>query len=151
MHQTRVAVFIHATWATWDRLPLLVGEVEQRVHRAIGAKCDEPGVNLVALGGVEDHVHILIRLPASISLADVIGQVKGASAHLITHEVTHSASISNGRAAMVLFSVSARNVQQACNYINNQREHHRLGTIYQALEPVDKLGISEETEDSYAF
>jgi len=150
MHQTRVAVFIHATWATWDRLPLLVGEVERRVHRAIGAKCDELGVGLVALGGVEDHVHILIRLPASITLADIIGQVKGASAHLITHEVALGEYF-KWQGGYGAFSVSARNVQQACNYINNQREHHRLGTIYQSLEPVDKLGISEDPDDSYAF
>ncbi len=150
MHQVRVAVFIHATWATWDRLPLLVGEVEQRVHRAIGAKCDELGVDLVALGGVEDHLHILIRLPASISLAEIIGQVKGASAHLVTHEVAPG-EFFKWQGGYGAFSVSARNLQQACNYINNQREHHRIGTIYRALEPVDKHGISEEPDENYTF
>jgi hypothetical protein len=35
MHQARVAVFVHVTWGTWDRLPLLTGEVERGVHRAI--------------------------------------------------------------------------------------------------------------------
>lgn len=150
MHQARVAVFIHATWAVWDRQPLLVGEVEQRVHRAIGAKCDEAGVNLVALGGTDDHLHMLIRLPASIALAEIIGQANGASAHLVTHEVTPGEFFKwqGGHGA---FSVSARHVQQAYDYINNQREHHRIGTIHKGLEPEDTFRVSEEPDDSYTF
>ena len=150
MHQARVAVFVHATWAVWDRLPLLVGEVEQRVHRAIGAKCDELGVNLVALGGTDDHLHILIRLPASIALAEIISQVKGASAHLVTHEVTPG-EFFKWQGGYGAFSVSARHVQQACDYINRQREHHSIVTIYKGLEPANKLGISEDPDDSYTF
>src|SRR5689334_17137999 len=117
MHQSRIAVFVHVTWATWDRLPLLVGEVEQGVYRAIGAKCVELGVDLVALGGTDDHVHLLIRLPSSISLGEIIGQVKGASAHLITHRIAPK-EFFKWQGGYGAFSVSHRHVQQACDYIN---------------------------------
>ena len=150
MHQTRVAVFIHATWATWDRLPLLSGEIEQAVYRAIGAKCAELGVDLVALGGADDHVHMLIRQPASITLAELIGQVKGVSAHRITHQIAPGEYF-KWQGGYGAFSVSARNLQQACDYINNQREHHRIGKTVAAFEPLDKQGIREDAADSYIF
>lgn len=150
MHQTRVAIFIHATWATWDRLPLLSGETEQRVYRAVGAKCAELGVDLVAIGGVDDHVHILIRQPASIALAEVIGQIKGASAHLITHEI-RPGEFFKWQGGYGAFSVSARNLQQACDYINHQRDHHRVGKTFAAFEPVTERGIREDIASDYTF
>jgi REP-associated tyrosine transposase len=77
MRWAGVAAYVHIVWSTWDRLPLLSGEIERRVHRAIAAKCTELGSELVALGGVEDHVHLLIGLPATISRAQFVGAVKG--------------------------------------------------------------------------
>ncbi len=88
MRRNQVAVFIHLVWATWDRLPLIAEEIERPLHRAISAKCAEFGAELAALGGVEDHIHLLVRLPAPLPLAELVKQVKGASTHLITHQIT---------------------------------------------------------------
>ena len=68
VRQAGVALYIHAAWATWDRLPLLVDEVERAAHRALAAKCHELGAEVVALGGIEDHVHLLVKLPAALPL-----------------------------------------------------------------------------------
>jgi REP element-mobilizing transposase RayT len=87
MHQTRVAVFVHVTWGTWDRLPLLTGEVERAVHRSLSDGCEELGAQVVAVGGVDDHIHLLVRLPGIISLAELMRRIKGASAHLVTHQI----------------------------------------------------------------
>ncbi len=87
MRRTRVAVCIHLIWATWDRQPLLQGHIQERVYRAIGAKCEELGVRLIALGGVEDHLHLLVFLPSTVTIAYLVGQVKGASSHFIAQEV----------------------------------------------------------------
>ncbi len=132
MHQSRIAVFVHVTWATWDRLPLLVGEVEQSVYRAIGAKCAEISVDLIALGGTDDQLHMLIRLPSSISLGEIVGQVKGAAAHLITHTVTPY-EFFKWQGGYGAFSVSVRNLQQACDYINHQRNTIALARSTQPL------------------
>ncbi|HEX6799152.1 MAG TPA: IS200/IS605 family transposase [Ktedonobacterales bacterium] len=87
MRQSGSAVYVHFVWATWDRLPLLSQEVERAAYRGIGAKCTELGAEVIALGGIEDHVHLLVHMPSTTSIAQFVGQVKGASAHLITHEV----------------------------------------------------------------
>lgn len=72
MHRNQLSVFLHLVWATWDRRPLLHGDIERQVHRAISAKCEELEVKLVALGGVEDHLHLLVRLPSTLTIADLV-------------------------------------------------------------------------------
>jgi REP element-mobilizing transposase RayT len=100
MRRSGIAVYVHFVWTTWDRLPLLTDTFERQVRRAIAAKCAELGSELVALGGIEDHVHLLVGLPATISLADFIGKVKGASSHLVTHRELPDGRFSSGRALM---------------------------------------------------
>ncbi len=90
-------VFVHCVWSTWDRAPDLVGEVEATVYRSLRAECARMGVEVLALSGVADHVHLLVRLPPSVSLAGVMKQCKGASSHLVTTRVTR-VSCSAGRA-----------------------------------------------------
>jgi len=134
LHQTRAALFVHVTWATWDRLPLLYGEVEERVYRAIGAECAALGARVVALGGVEDHVHLLVCLPTSLGLSQLMKQVKGVSAHLVTHEISTS-EFFKWQGGYGAFSVSPRHLRQVSNYIINQRQHHTIGTLMPTLEP----------------
>ena len=87
MRHVQNAVFVHLVWATWDRLPLLTGAVEREAHRAIKAKCGELGAEVLAIGGVEDHVHLLVRPLAMLAVADLVKHVKGASAHLVAQHL----------------------------------------------------------------
>jgi len=133
-HQLRVAVFVHLTWGTWDRLPLLTSEIEMSVHRALGAECAKLGAELVALGGVEDHAHLLTRLPATVSLAELVKQIKGSSTHLVTHLLAQGASF-KWQGGYAAFSVSPRHLRQVSDYIANQRYHHLSHTLLAMLEP----------------
>ncbi|HEY8602684.1 MAG TPA: IS200/IS605 family transposase [Thermomicrobiales bacterium] len=133
-HQSRVAVFVHLTWATWDRLPLLTDEIAPSVYRALGASCHSLHVDLVAIGGIEDHLHLLIRQPATLSLAELMQQLKGASAHLITHQLA-PADFFKWQGGYAVFSVSPRHLTQVRDYIANQRQHHRTDTLLPLLEP----------------
>jgi REP element-mobilizing transposase RayT len=134
MHQTRVAVFVHVTWGTWDRLPLLTGEVERAVHRALSDGCEELGAQVIAVGGVDDHIHLLVRLPASISLAELMRRIKGASAHLVTHQVAPG-EFFRWQGGYGAFSVSPRHLARVRDYIADQRDHHAIGTLLPQLEP----------------
>ncbi len=133
MRESQVAVFIHLVWATWDRLPLITEEIERPLHRAISAKCAELGVEVIALGGVEDHIHLLVRLPATLPLAELVKQVKGASAHLVTHEITPARSF-KWQGAYGAFSVSLGHLDRISAYIAHQREHHAGGSLIAAWE-----------------
>ncbi len=133
MRHVQNAVFVHLVWATWDRLPPLTGTVERDAHRAIEAKCGELGAEVLAIGGVEDHVHLLVRLPATLAVADLLKHVKGASAHLVAQR-THANQFFKWQGGYAAFAVSVGHLSRVTRYIVCQREHHAANTLIPALE-----------------
>ena len=136
MRRSRVAVYLHLVWATWDRQPFLRGNLERRVHRAIAAKCEELHAEIVALGGVEDHVHLLVGLPATISIAELVRHLKGATSRLASEEfINPKHEFFKWQGAYGAFSVSPRHLSEFANYIAHQREHHAAGSLIADWEP----------------
>ena len=127
MRRVQNAVFVHLVWATWDRLPLLVGAIERDIRRAIESKCKTLGIEIVAFGGVEDHIHLLVRLPATLAVADVVKHLKGASTHPLTQRL-HPDDFFKWQGAYGAFSVSLDHLGQVGEYIGRQREHHAHNT-----------------------
>jgi REP element-mobilizing transposase RayT len=128
-----VAVFVHLIWATWDRLPLLTDEITPALYRAIGAKCEELHAQVVAIGGVEDHVHLLVGLPATLTIADLMKHIKGATSHLVNHRLPNGGSF-RWQGAYAAFSVDPQRLQRLIDYIANQRQHHFSNTLLSAWE-----------------
>lgn len=124
-------VWVHFVWATWNRLPL----IEPRVYAAIRAKCEALKCPVVALGGAEDHVHLLVRLHAQVSQSDLMRDIKGASSHLVTHEITPDAFF-KWQGAYGAFAVDAENLPRIVRYIECQKEHHRDNTDDACLENI---------------
>lgn len=67
----KLAVYIHFVWSTWDRLPLITEEIERPLHRFIWATCQDNGCNPIAVGGTEDHVHLLVELASRLALVSL--------------------------------------------------------------------------------
>jgi REP element-mobilizing transposase RayT len=128
MRRTRVVLFTHFVWGTWDRLPLLVDETRRRVYRSIQATCVELSAEVLALGGVEDHIHLLVRLPATLAPAELAKQVKGVSSHLATHEVAPD-HFFKWQGSYAAFSVGRGELDRLCAYIAHREEYHRLGSL----------------------
>ena len=91
--------FTHFVWSTWDRMPLLEGEIEREAYALIRAQCTRMKVTLYALGGVADHVHLLVSLPRTLCLADFMEAVKGVSSKALNDTHGSPTGPSNGRAA----------------------------------------------------
>ena len=123
MRRTLIAVYLHLIWATWDRLPLLEPTIERGGHRAIEAKARDLGTEFLGIGGTEDHVHVLVGIPATLSIATLVHDLKGASAHLVTHELAPH-DFFKWQGAYAAFSISPRLLNQAKDYGSRQREHH---------------------------
>lgn len=102
-------LYIHCLWATWDRLPLLIPEIQPGVYAANRAKCENLGCRMIALGGIDDHVHLLARCTPTINPAKLIGEVKGASLHVVTHEVLLDACL-RWQGSYDIFTVGKRSV-----------------------------------------
>ena len=96
-------LYCHAVWATWDRERLITEEMEFRIAGAIRAKLDELECTCIAAGVMPDHVHVLFGFPPKVAISDVIGQIKGASSHLVNSALPAPAGFNGkGRTALSL-------------------------------------------------
>jgi len=116
-----------------------VPAIRERVYECIQAECVNLRVDVIAIGGVEDHVHLLVRVPATIAPADLVKRVKGASSHMVNHDI-HAPFYFKWQGAYGAFSVSKRHVPMIREYVLRQAEHHRDRTLYPLLEPPPPTG-----------
>jgi putative transposase len=121
-------VYVHFVWATFDREPLILPEWETRLYAAIVTKCDELRASLMAVNGMADHIHVLLRLPATISLAEMAKYLKGASSHPINNEMRPPDKF-QWQGAYYANSVSKSELDTVCAYIRNQKRHHSENTV----------------------
>jgi REP element-mobilizing transposase RayT len=85
MGEAMAYLHVHAVWATKQRQPLLTGEVGTIVYACVREKCRQMGCTVIAMGGVEDHVHLLARIPSTLPAAELVRGAKGASSRAVTH------------------------------------------------------------------
>ncbi len=135
-------LFVHCVWATWDRLPLLTTRLERPIYNAIIVKCHELKCEVIAIGGMPDHIHLLIRLHPTMSVSDLLKSVKGSSSHLVTHEVAKG-EFFKWQGAYGAFTVGKRDVPRVKAYIEHQEEHHKRGTVESEWETAE---LPEEGE-----
>ena len=103
--------------------------------------CQKLGSVSQSIGGIEDHVHLLIVLPTTMSIADFVKHLKRASTKWIREEQGEPAF--HWQEGYGAFSVSPSAIEQVKEYIQNQEEHHKKMSFmdeYKAL--LDKIGLS---------
>ncbi len=126
-------LYYHAVWATWDRAPLITRHIERRMHGAIAAKCADCECTALAVGGVEDHVHLLVRAPPTGRPCTLVGEIKGVTSFLMNSEIAPG-HVFRWQGGYGLFTVSPTAIDQVRDYILHQREHHDRGTTDSELE-----------------
>ena len=126
MRRAMDSVFVHLVWAPWDRAPLLIGDTRKTAYRAIGGACAALNAQVIALGGVTDHVHLLVQLPTTLSVATLVKEVKGSSGHMLARRAMASDLFFKWQGSYGAFSVSPHELDVVANYIRRQEEHHAL-------------------------
>jgi len=123
----------HLVWSTWQREPLLTGDRRRKAYGAILGKAKDLGVIIHAIGGADDHVHVAASIPPRLSVAEVVGQLKGRSAHYATdaHGVERNFAWQEGYGALSLTDEALPGV---IAYVLAQEQHHRGGSTKPALE-----------------
>ncbi len=66
MRENTTYMFVHLVWSTWDRVPILTAMRKEAVYSCIQAECSKLTAEVVAIGGTEDHVHLLISYPINL-------------------------------------------------------------------------------------
>ena len=135
-HNVYSETSLHFTWHVKDNLPLISEAIEPGLYRFLRSyalKTD--GLIFHEVGGIEDHVHIAVTIPPTVTPSEWIGKLKGASSHHVNHELVNRKLLDWLRGYGVL-SFGTKDLQWVINYIRNQKEHHRKGTAVERLEKI---------------
>jgi REP element-mobilizing transposase RayT len=133
MRRNKLAVFLHLVWATWDRVPLITPQVERELHRCIHTEVEQQGCTVLALNGIEDHVHLLVTMPSTVSIAELVKQVKGVSSRLANLELFRHGEF-KWQGSYGAFSISHWDVDKIAAYIKDQKKHHAEQSIVESWE-----------------
>jgi REP element-mobilizing transposase RayT len=126
-------LYYHFVWGTKKSLPLIETRFEDRLHGAIAAKAQESDATVHAVGGIEDHVHLVVSVPPKISLSSFIGGVKGTSSHFVNYVIQPRFTFVWQTEYGVL-SFSEKGLSSVVSYVLNQSSHYHRGNIKDEME-----------------
>ena len=142
MPQSLSKVVLHIIFSTKNREAWLDSNVRPRMHAYLATICRDLGAELVHIGGVADHVHIITTLPRTLSQAQLIEQIKKASSKWIkAFDARYRGFFwQRGYGA---FSVTPSQFEAVLQYVEAQQEHHRTRTFQDEYrELLRKHGIN---------
>lgn len=132
MRQSRVEIYLHFVWATADRMWLIKPTIRRPLYRCLEGQARETGCTVLAIGGMPDHVHLLLRMPATAAAAKVVQQLKGVSSKFVHDEL--GARLFKWQEGYGAFSISRGHVKRVIAYVEGQADHHAGGELWPAFE-----------------
>jgi putative transposase len=137
---------MHVVFSTKDRRRIIPAEMKERLWSYTAGICKRQNIFVHAIGGVEDHIHLLLQFPATIAVSDAIKKIKANSSGWLADEIGKFA----WQAGYGAFGVSKSNTASVVKYIKNQEQHHRKMTFEQEFVALlEKHGI--EYDSRYIF
>ncbi len=138
---TYSSLHYHIVFSTKHRTGLIHRSWQDRLHEYLGGTVKQLGGFPQGIGGVEDHVHLLIGLKPSHCISDFMRELKRSSSRWVHEELGRRDFA--WQEGYSVFSVSAGVRDKVKKYIANQREHHRNLSLREELARIlDKAGIS---------
>jgi putative transposase len=143
MSHTYTLNTVHIVFSTKGRLKLIPQESQSRFHTYLKGICGNIGIHVHAIGGLRDHVHLLLEIPPMMAVAKAIQTIKANSSKW-ANEQGWKFAWQEGYAA---FSVSASLVSSVTGYIERQEEHHRKRSFQDELIALlKKHGVSYDSK-----
>jgi putative transposase len=131
MPQSLARLLVHLVFSTKNRVPFLQSpQLRSEVHAYLTATLQAKDCEPVQVGGVADHVHLLFGLSRTISLANLVKDLKTSSTKMMREKGHRDFSWQTGYGA---FSVSESNKSAVISYIGDQEMHHRKMTFQEEI------------------
>ncbi len=128
MANTYTNLHYHIVFSTKNRERWITPDIEQRIWAYLGGIAKENRMTPIQIGGIEDHIHILLGAPATLAPSKIAQLIKGGSSAWI-HETFPKMRGFAWQDGYGAFTVSKSNVPDIRTYVQNQREHHRTKTF----------------------
>jgi REP element-mobilizing transposase RayT len=146
MAHSFTAVRIHYVFSTKERMRVISKEIQPRLWAFIGGIAKTNGMVPIAIGGVENHVHVLAGLPAEISAAKGVQLLKAGSSKFMNQSISKRRF--EWQKGYFAGSVSASMVKPTIAYIAKQEVHHRKQSFQDELrELLEKHGVQFDPND----
>ena len=128
---------LHITWHTKGGARPLKGAIESQWHRHLRNRVmSSEGARCHAIGGTDDHVHLAVSIPPTLTVSDWIGELKGASAYYVNKKVANR-KVLEWQSGYGVVGFGTKDLPWVIRYVENQREHHGAGTTHERLEPAE--------------
>ena len=128
MANTFTSLHYHVIFSTKNREPAIDQKIEQRVWSYLGGIARENDMKALLVGGIENHIHLLLGIPASLSVSQALKLIKGGSSGWMK-ETFPGLSGFGWQDGYAAFTVSKSQVPEIEEYIRGQRKHHCVKTF----------------------
>jgi REP element-mobilizing transposase RayT len=128
MPQSLASILVHLVFSTKNREPFITSEIESELHPYMATIFREHDSPSLIIDGTGDHVHSLIALGRTITVADLVEEVKTGSSKWIKTKGRGFINF-HWQKGYGAFSIGQSNVDQLKRYIRNQKQHHRRATF----------------------
>lgn len=129
--------YYHLVWATVDRQPLITPDIEQELYDYITSKTLAQQCLVHAIGGVDNHVHLVVSIPPKLSVAQFVGTIKGSSSHHVEHHLPQLEPKFGWQRVYGSLTFGKKQLETVARYALNQKQHHQQGTIITGMERDD--------------
>ncbi|HLZ54962.1 MAG TPA: IS200/IS605 family transposase [Verrucomicrobiae bacterium] len=123
-----ISSYFHCIFSTKDRRALIRPELRERLWPFLGGIARQNKMKAIEIGGVEDHIHILLSLPSTMAISKALQLIKGGSSKWI-HETFPEQRLFAWQEEYGAFSVSVSQLDKTIEYIKGQETHHRKMTF----------------------
>jgi|TARA_B110000908_G_scaffold171472_1_gene234350 putative transposase len=149
MPQSLSQVILHVIFSTKSRAPFIDEQIIKEMHAYLATTSRDQGWECYRVGGVEDHVHLLVRQPRIAKLSDFIGHIKR-NATKWMHTKGDSYKDFAWQDGYGAFSIGCSQMESVIDYIDRQKEHHEKLTFQEEYKLVlQKYNI--EYEEKYVW
>jgi REP element-mobilizing transposase RayT len=134
MSSTYARLYVHLVWATKLRTRGITPALAPRLHGLLSSRCRALQCVALAVGGVEEHVHVLVGLHPSVAVADLVRELKTNSSAFMHDECgVDPFAWQEGYGAFTLRDTELDTVRE---YIRNQPAHHDAASLVTEWERV---------------
>jgi putative transposase len=146
---TYTRLIYHLVWSTKHRHPAFFGDDRRAMHAYLYGILKAKDCHVFRIGGVEDHVHILLAVHQDTRLSDLVRELKSSSSKWIRSSGKFP-EFEWWQPGLGMFTVSWNDTERLIDYIKNQEEHHKKETFldeYRRLLHEAGLEYREEFEE----
>jgi REP element-mobilizing transposase RayT len=145
MPQSLACLNMHLVFSTKHRARLISDNVRPSLHAYMATVLNNYNCHAILLNSVEDHIHILFGLGRTVAISKAVEEVKTSSSKWIKTQGSEFAAFA-WQSGYGVFAVESANVPNVREYIEDQREHHRVESFQDEYRRFLKQNMVEYDE-----